>query len=101
MPYFPRPRKEGGIEPQVQRILVKELNWLGDVVMSLPALHALRRAVPEAQISILILRPLASFFDGADWLQEVIPYDVSRGLGGVGDRREMISAVRDRQFDQR
>lgn len=81
------------------RILVKELNWLGDVVMSLPALHALHRAFPQSQISVLIKRPLASFFDGADWLKEVIPYDVSSGLAGVGDRKKIVETLRDRRFD--
>jgi heptosyltransferase-2 len=83
----------------MRRILVKELNWLGDVVMSLPALHALRRAFPQSKISVLIKRPLASFFDGADWLEEVIPYDVSPGLAGVGDRRRIVSQLRERYFD--
>jgi len=83
----------------MQRILVKELNWLGDVVMSLPALHALRRAFPESSISVLIKRPLASFFDGAEWLEEVIAYDVSAGLVGVADRSRVVSALRDRRFD--
>lgn len=83
----------------MQRILVKELNWLGDMVMSLPALHALRRAFPQSKISVLIKRPLASFFDGADWLEEVIPYEVSAGLAGVSDRRKIVSALRDRRFD--
>lgn len=83
----------------MERILVKELNWLGDVVMSLPALHALRRAFPQPKVSVLIKRPLATFFDGADWLEEVIPYQVSPGLAGIGDRRRIVSELRDRRFD--
>ena len=34
-----------------RRILVKEVNWLGDLVMSLPALRAIRRAWPDAVYS--------------------------------------------------
>jgi heptosyltransferase-2 len=83
----------------MERILVKELNWLGDVVMSLPALHALHQACPQSRISVLIKRPLASFFDGLDWLEEVIPYEVSAGLAGVGDRKRIAAALRDRHFD--
>lgn len=83
----------------MQRILVKEPNWLGDVVMSLPALHALHRAFPQAKISVLIKRPLSSFFDGADWLAEIIPYDVSSGMAGVSDRRKIVATLRDRRFD--
>jgi heptosyltransferase-2 len=83
----------------MERILVKELNWLGDIVMSLPALHALRQAFPQSKVSVLIKRSLATFFDGSDWLEEVIPYEVSPGLAGVGDRRKIVAELRDRQFD--
>ena len=57
-----------------RRILVKEVNWLGDLVMSLPALRAVRRAWPIAHLAVLVKRELAGFFDGATWLDEVIPY---------------------------
>ena len=45
-------------------------NWLGDLVMSLPALKAVRRAFPAARLSVLIKAELASFFDGAGWIDE-------------------------------
>ena len=87
------------LDPPPQRILVKEVNWLGDVVMSLPALRAIRRAWPEAHLAILIKRELASFFDGAAWLDEVIPYSVGRGVSGLMDRRRIVGGIRTRQFD--
>lgn len=34
-------------------ILIRATNWLGDVVMSLPALRAVRREFPEARITVL------------------------------------------------
>ena len=34
-------------------ILVRATNWVGDAVMSLPALRALRQRFPQARISIL------------------------------------------------
>lgn len=35
------------------KILVRGTNWLGDAVMSLPALRALRHRLPEARITVL------------------------------------------------
>jgi len=81
------------------RVLVREVNWLGDVVMSLPALRAVRRAFPEAQLSLLIKAELASFFDGAAWLDEVIPFRISAGARGVADRWRVVRAIRARRFD--
>jgi heptosyltransferase-2 len=46
------------LAPLPQRVLVKEVNWLGDVVMSLPALRAVRRALPQAHLAVLVKRQL-------------------------------------------
>lgn len=54
----PRPAPE-------ERILICGVNWLGDGVMTMPALDALRRARPGAAITILVrpwLRPLWELF---------------------------------------
>jgi lipopolysaccharide heptosyltransferase II len=87
------------LAPLPQRVLVKEVNWLGDVVMSLPALKAVRRALPQAYLAILVKRELAGFFDGSQWIDEVIPYTVARGLRGIADRRGIVAQIRARRFD--
>jgi len=82
-----------------RRVLVKEVNWLGDVVMSLPALRLIRQAWPSAHLSILIKRELAGFFDGARWIDEVIPYSISGGLRRYADTAGIISVIRAGRFD--
>ena len=91
------PQKKMSLTPK--RILVKEVNWLGDLVISLPGLRAVRRAWPEAAVSVLVKRELAGFFDGMDWLAEVIPYQVNRGMAGLRDQLAIVSEVRARRFD--
>src|ERR1700723_2691116 len=86
------PQQEMSMAPK--RILVKEVNWLGDLVISLPALRAVRRAWPEAAVSVLVKRELAGFFDGMDWLAEVIPYRVNRGVVGLWDQLRIVGEMR-------
>ena len=81
------------------RVLVKQVNWLGDVVMSLPALRAVRRAYPLARLSVLIKSELASFFDGSNWIDAVIPYRLRSGVGGLRDRAALVAELRRRKFD--
>lgn len=85
-----------GAAPAPGRVLVKEVNWLGDVVMSLPALRAVRRAYPAARLALLVKQELAPFFAGSAWLDEVIPYRLSRG---VGARLRLVREIRSRRFD--
>src|SRR5579885_1255058 len=40
-----------------RRILLIRTDLMGDVVLSLPAVHAMRRAYPQAQIDIMVLPP--------------------------------------------
>jgi len=87
------------IAPAPRRVLIKAVNWLGDVVMSLPAMRAVRRAFPDAHTAVLIKQELASFFDGETWLDEVIPYQVASGIAGLNDRRKIVSEIRTRHFD--
>lgn len=87
------------LDPPPGRVLVKAVNWLGDIVMSLPALRAVRRAFPDARVSLLIKKELASFFDGSPWIDEVIPYAVGSGRRGLADQRELVRRLRASGFD--
>lgn len=87
------------IAPTPRRILIKAVNWLGNVVMTLPAMRAVRRAFPEAHLSILIKKELAGFFDGEKWPDDVIPYSVTGGFFGLNDRRKIVGEIRARHFD--
>jgi heptosyltransferase-2 len=84
---------------KTRRVLVKEVNWLGDLVLSLPALRVLRAAFAGAALSVLVRQELAGFFDGIQWVDEVIPYTLQAGIRGWGDQRRIIAAVRARRLD--
>lgn len=81
------------------RVLVKEVNWLGDLVISLPALRAVRSAFESAKLAVLVKRELAGFFDGIAWIDEVIPYRAPAGIGGVSGQIRIAREIRRRRFD--
>lgn len=87
------------LDPPPRGVLVKAVNWLGDVVMSLPALRAVRQAFPDARLSVLVKKELASFFDGSPWIDEVIPHALGSGRRGLADRRELVRRLRASGFD--
>lgn len=55
-----------------QRIIIRNVNWLGDAVMGLPTLEAIRRGYPEAHISLLLKESLSSLFEGHRVVDELI-----------------------------
>jgi heptosyltransferase-2 len=81
------------------RILVKATNWLGDVIMGMPALRALRRAAPDAHLAVMIRQELASLLASAPWIDAVIPYRHPRGLDRLRRVPEIIATIRSGRFD--
>ncbi len=57
----------------IKKILVIRLDHLGDAVMTRPALRALRKLYPEAQIDLLISEDLAALFKTATEISNLIP----------------------------
>ena len=78
---------------------MKAANWLGDVVMSQPALTALRKAFPEAYLAVLVRREIASILGGCGWINEVIPYSLGKGIRGLADRLRAVRRIREGRFD--
>ena len=56
-------------------ILVRATNWVGDAVMSLPALRALRERFPRARISILAKPWVADLYGREPFCDQLIPYE--------------------------
>jgi lipopolysaccharide heptosyltransferase II len=61
--------------PAVRRILVTRVDLLGDVVLSLPAVRALRRAYPDAQVDMLVLGATAPILAADPDVDRVLTFD--------------------------
>jgi heptosyltransferase-2 len=55
-------------------ILVRATNWVGDAVMSLPALRAIRDRFPDAAISVLARPWVKDLYARESWRHRIIPY---------------------------
>lgn len=55
-------------------ILIRATNWVGDAVMSLPALRAIRERFPKARISVLAKPWVADLYGREAFLDEIILY---------------------------
>ncbi len=81
------------------RILVHGVNWLGDLVMTMPALAALRRHFPQAHLAVLVDHKLTSFFDGVSWVNEVIPLRRDPDKFQLSELMRTASELRARRFE--
>jgi heptosyltransferase-2 len=72
------------------KILVRATNWIGDAIMSLPALRALRVRFPDAEIAVLAKPWVADLYQGERAVDRTVP---------LGPRRETVLRLRRERFD--
>jgi heptosyltransferase-2 len=81
------------------RILVRATNWIGDAVMSLPALRAIRGRYPEAHIAVLARPWVADLYFGETAVDRVIPYPHQPGAHDLAAKWRTARALRRERFD--
>jgi heptosyltransferase II len=81
------------------KILVRATNWIGDAVMSLPALRALRVRYPDAQIVVLAKPWVAALYEGETAIDRVIALPGNPGFRDLGVKWRTAQALRKERFD--
>lgn len=77
------------------RILVRVPNWVGDAVLSLPALDRLRERFPRAALTVLARPGVADLYRPRAGVERVIVFD-HRGVAGV---LRLAAELRAQRFD--
>ena len=81
------------------KILIRSTNWVGDAIMALPALRAVRKRCPEAEIGIVGRPYVTDIYRDQEICDQFIPYD-SKGLHkGFFGRERLAAELRAQKFD--
>jgi heptosyltransferase-2 len=81
-----------------ENILVRGVNWIGDAVMTLPALRALRKAFPGSKLSLLVKPSVAAIFDNEPAVDEVLLY--GEEFKGIFGRLRLAGKLREKGFSK-
>lgn len=87
--------------PQISKILVIRLDRIGDVMLSMPAIRAIRQAHPAARISVMTRPETRILMERNPDVDEVIAYDYSkRGRhGGIIGNYRFLKEIHKQRFD--
>ena len=80
----------------VEKILIRGPNWVGDAVLAIPAMKAMRGHFPGAEITLLVRPWVAGLFTAAPFIDQVWSEEKP---SGVGDWTRVIRDIRKRRFD--
>jgi heptosyltransferase-2 len=81
------------------KLLIRATNWVGDALLALPALRAVRSKFPDASISILARPYVADIYRGQGVSDELIAYAPIAEHRGWSGRNKLIANLRSRHFD--
>ncbi len=80
-------------------IMIRATNWVGDAIMALPAIRAVRQKFPDAQIAIVARPYVAEIYRDQSICDELIPYDPKGAHRTWAGRAKLISELRAKKFD--
>jgi heptosyltransferase-2 len=81
------------------KILVRAPNWVGDAVMAIPALDAIRARWPEAEIAVLGIPSIAGLLSGQTFADRTIVFNRGGEHGGVWGRERLAAELARESFD--
>ena len=81
------------------KILMRATNWVGDAVMSIPALQAIRSSRPEAEICILGRAWVADLYQGQGYADRIVVFDHTGRHSGVLGVEKLARELRGERFD--
>ncbi len=81
------------------RILIRATNWVGDAVMSLPAIRAVHARFPQAEIVVLARPWVADLYARETAVARVIPYIAPPGFHAFGAKWNTAGLLRREKFD--
>jgi heptosyltransferase-2 len=81
------------------KILIRVPNWVGDAVMCIPALEAVRARWPEAEIALLGREWVAGLFQGQPWANRVLTFEHTKRHRGFFGLERLAGELQKECFD--
>lgn len=81
------------------KILVRATNWVGDAVMSIPALAAIRRRQPQAEIAILGRPSVVELYRGQGYAERLLVLEHKGRHRGPWGTERLAAELRRERFD--
>ena len=83
----------------MKRILIINVNWLGDVLFSTPFIRAIRKKFPTSYIACMVVQRCKPMLELNPNIDEIIIYDEDSGYRSILGKIRLIKFLRFKRFD--
>ena len=88
------------IKPEhIQRLLIRSTNWIGDAVMTTPAVRAIRKRFPNTHISLLAKPWVVPVFKDSEHIDQLLIYDDEGRHKGILGKFRLARDLKKYHFD--
>lgn len=84
---------------EFSNILIVRTDRVGDVILTIPAIKALREALPHSRISLLVSPATRELVEGSPFVDEVLVDDRRHEHKGMAGFFRLLASLRRRRFD--
>lgn len=83
----------------MKRILVVNVNWLGDAIMTTPALKGIKEKFPKSFLAIMAPERVKDVFSNNPYVDEFIIFDEKTTHKSLSAKLNFITQIRKKRFD--
>jgi heptosyltransferase-2 len=83
----------------IRRIMIRSTNWIGDAIMTTPAVRAIRKNFPHAHITLLAKPWVAPVFQYSPHVDHIMHYEANSYHSGFKGKIQLMKDIRAHQFD--
>ncbi|MCW5213330.1 lipopolysaccharide heptosyltransferase II, partial [Desulfobulbus sp. TB] len=87
------------IPKNARNILIRSTNWIGDAIMTTPAIHSIRSNFPEAEITLLALPWVKDVFRACPHIDHIFVYDKQGRHKGLQGKLRLAGELRKKNYD--
>jgi len=83
----------------IRRIMIRSTNWIGDAIMTTPAIRAIRTNFPHAHITLLAKPWVVPVFQSSPHIDQIMIYDAHGCHTGLKGMAQLVKDIRNQHFD--
>ncbi len=86
-------------ENEIESVIIRSPNWLGDCVMAIPAIRELKKKFPAAKIYIQAKKSVAVIYEWVEEIDEILVFPDGKGWQNLALKWQHSKTNKEYQFD--
>ncbi len=83
----------------IQKVLIRGVNWIGDTLITFPAIKGIREIFNDVHCTVLIKPHLSSLYEQCAFVDEIIPYPKGGSFDLIHKERKLVKDIAQKKFD--